>query len=105
MEKIIDENRYRTDVFEVVDEFPAGYIIWNIGRENFNHECFIPLAQRVSNNKKGLEYYHIKTDTLKALKVESEELALFLMKYAHKVDSVNSSNFDQIVKEFKEGKQ
>lgn len=105
MAQFEDSKFGRTDVFQIVDKFPEGYIIWNIGRHNFEHECYIPLAQRVSNNKKELEYYHIKTDSLKALKVESEELALYLMKYAHKVDSVNSTNFDKIVQKFKEEKQ
>lgn len=103
-----EDTKYgRTDVFQIVDKFPEGYIIWNIGRANFPHECYIPLAQRVSLNKHSLEYYHIKTDTLKALKVESEEVALYLMNYEHKhkTDSVNSINFDEIVKRFKEEKK
>lgn len=105
MAQIVDNKFGRTDVFQIVDKFPEGYIIWNIGRHNFEHECYIPLAQRVSNNKKELEYYHIKTDSLKALKVESEELALFLMKYNHTGKTITSNNFDEVVKKFKEAKQ
>lgn len=31
--------------YEIVDEFPAGYMVWNIGRENFPYEGFVPLAK------------------------------------------------------------
>ena len=58
--------------FEIVDELPQGYQIWNIGREHFNFEGFIPLCRVVGN-------FSINPDTLKALKVKSEAMALRLM--------------------------
>lgn len=105
MAQFEDSKFGRTDVFQIVDKFPEGYIIWNIGRENFPHECFIPLAQRKTENPKEHEYHHIKLDSLKTLKVESEELALYLMKYAIKREEVTSKNIDKIVQKFKEAKQ
>lgn len=91
---IIDQSTYgQVDKFEIVSEFPVGYVLWNIGRHNFQHERYIPLA------RPSEVPYHIKRDSLKALKVESEELALFLFKKAHKVE-INYSNFEQIVKDF-----
>ena len=51
--------------FETVNELPAGYIVWNIGRHNFQFEGYIPLCQNT-------EGYNVNTETLKALKVKSE---------------------------------
>lgn len=48
MEKFVDNNGYGTiHTFEIVSEFPHGYIIWNIGRRNFPHEGYIPLVMQI----------------------------------------------------------
>lgn len=76
MEMIIDKTPFgRTDVFEVVDDFTKGYQVWNIGRQNFNHDCFIPLCIADSECR-------VDMHSLKALRVESEELALHILKQA-----------------------
>ena len=74
--KIIDEKFGRKDVFEVVEEYPTGYIVWPIGRRNFQHPGYVPLAKRVSSDS-----YSIDINSLKAIKV-NEEIAEFILKEA-----------------------
>lgn len=76
MKKIVDVKLGRTDVFTVVNEFPKDYIVWNIGRQNFKHDGFLPLARRIGDT------HYINLNTLKAIEVESEELALAILKEA-----------------------
>ena len=79
METIVDKSYWgRTDTFEVVNEFPAGYIVWNIGRHNFPHPGFVPLAKPDPNQK-----YHILLHGLKALRCKDEETALRIIYLAH----------------------
>lgn len=76
MEKFVDDNGWGTiHTFEIVTEFPHGYIIWNIGRRNFPYEGYIPLCVADEN-------CHVDLDTLKALKVANEDFALALLKEA-----------------------
>lgn len=76
MEKFVDDNGWGTiHTFEIVTEFPHGYIIWNIGRRNFPHEGYIPLCVADEN-------CYVDLDTLKALKVANEDFALVLLKEA-----------------------
>lgn len=75
----------RIDRFEIVNEFPEGYQIWHIGRENFPHEGYLPLAVVDGN-------YHVDLSTLRCIKVESESLALAAMEAA--LDHVKRSDRD-----------
>ena len=79
--KIIDVKPYRTDEFDVVYEFPDSYVVWNIGRHNFLHPGYIPLA-RVDAT------YHVDLGSLKALYVGDENLCLAILHEAglHGVD-------------------
>lgn len=70
-----DKKHGRTDIFEIVNEYPAGYVVWNIGRHNFQHESYIPLARPTSD-------YHIDLSSLKAIKVKDEQTALAILKEA-----------------------
>lgn len=70
--------------------------VWNIGRHNFPHECYIPLVTEVKN-------YTINPDTLYAFKVESEELALMILKEAGHHE-VHYCDYQRIVKEYHEKK-
>lgn len=94
-ETIIDKHWYRTDVFEPVTEFPGGYFVWNIGRRNFPHERCIPLC------KMGYNEYpwqrNIDTSSLKYIMVETEELALRIMKEAGKRENVGRARFYDMV--------
>lgn len=53
----------RVDTFEVVESFPQGYIVWNIGDNMV--DGYLPLAQ-VENDSVNL-------NTLKAIKIDSNE--------------------------------
>lgn len=75
--KIIDETLDRVDIFDIVRNFPEGYIVWNIGRHNFQHPRYIPLAKPDPNHE-----FHVLPDELKALEVPSEEEALYILKRA-----------------------
>lgn len=70
--KIIDNEGNRMHPrheYEVVDRWPReGYEVWNIGRHNFEHEGYIPLAQVNAN-------YTINPITLKALHVGTRTFA------------------------------
>lgn len=76
---ITDKDR----VFEVVTRWPSSsrYKVWNIGRHNFEHEGYIPLAEVYPD-------YTINPRTLKALYVGDEALCLAVLHEAglHGVD-------------------
>lgn len=81
----------RTDKFEVVQDFIKGTIIWNVGRKNFDFRGYIPLVN-VDNdyNVVGTKY---------ALKVGSENLALYLLKQAS-YGTIDRDRFNELVEEF-----
>lgn len=45
MNILVTENYNRKDIFEIVDEYPHGYIVWPIGRRNFPFTGYVPLAK------------------------------------------------------------
>jgi hypothetical protein len=70
MKTIKNENRWgRIDRYEVVDTWPAGCVVWNIGRENFRHEGYLPLAYVSAD-------YQVDMSMLKAYHVGDEALCL-----------------------------
>lgn len=87
MSKMMNDGKY---TFEVVKEFPNGYKIWPIGRENFNHECYIPLCEVD-------KLHHVNVATLKALRVQDETLALTLLHEAVK-RGVNKNKYNKMIK-------
>ena len=91
METIIDKKWYRTDTFEIVEEFPTNYIVWYIGRHNFQHKGYIPLAEIDSSFD---DLCHIKTETLKTLFV-GEELSDFIIESAGR-KTINKKEFETI---------
>lgn len=60
----------KTDVFEITEKIPTGFFIWNIGENMETHE-YIPVCQYMKPEDK--ENFEINPDTLKAVKVTSEE--------------------------------
>lgn len=83
------DNGYGTTYhFEVVNHIPHGYVVWNIGRENFPFKKMIPLCQ--THN------YNIYPDTLKAYECSSEEIALKIMREAVR-KTVNALRIKQIL--------
>ena len=78
----------RTDRFLICDTWPAGYVVWNIGRHNFPFEGYLPLC--VCDNN-----YHVFINSLCCIKVESEELAIEVL-----CEAGRTGNYDY--KKFKE---
>ena len=90
-DKIIHKTRFgRTDVFEIVNKFPNGNVVWPIGRANFPYEGFIPLARPTDVP------YHIDMNSLKALRVD-EPIASDILKEASLYE-INSLNYEDVVR-------
>lgn len=104
MEKFVDPTPWgRVDEYELVDEFPTGYIVWNIGRQNFKHEGFIPLVKPDPHFEFG-----VLLKDMKALKCSSEDEALYILKRAssgnyrktRRSDGINREIFEELKKEY-----
>ena len=94
MEKnIIKDDRHE---FEIVESFPEGAFVWNIGRHNFPHECYVPLAFLDTSFS---DLCHVDVKRLKAIKVKSEEIALYIIDVAH-CKTVDKKEFEEIIKSF-----
>ena len=94
MEKnIIKDDRHE---FEIVESFPDGAFVWNIGRHNFPHECYVPLAFLDTSFP---DLCHVDVKRLKAIKVKSEEIALYIIDVAH-CKTVDKKEFEEIIKSF-----
>ncbi len=61
----------KIDVFEIVEKIPAGFFVWNIG-ENMGSNEYIPLAHDLHPENK--DCYEINPSTLKALKLQPEDV-------------------------------
>lgn len=61
----------RTDCFEIVNEIPVGYSIWNIGMNM--PEGWLPLCRMVQPNS---DNYEIELDTLKTIRVPNAQRVL-----------------------------
>ena len=85
----------RKDTFEIVDDFPKGYVVWNIGRDNVPFPCYIPLAKR----KRGS--YDVDVSTLKTVRCSDEETALRIMKEACR-HTVFRTTFIKLINELKQ---
>lgn len=94
MKTIIDKKYGREDKFEQVAEVPFGYFVWNIGRHNFPHEKCVPLCK---DGKNEFDWQrNIDINSLKYIEVESEELALRILKEAGR-KGVDRERFYEIV--------
>lgn len=60
--------------FEIVKDWPSNYFVWNIGRENFPFPCYLPLCKWGHNPEPWMR--NIDVNSLKAIKVDSEDIAL-----------------------------
>ena len=94
MEKNIIKDNGRE--FEIVESFPDGAFVWNIGRHNFPHECYVPLAFLDTSFP---DLCHVDVKRLKAIKVESEEIAIYIAEVAH-WKTVDKKEFEEIIKSF-----
>ncbi len=85
---IFRDSWHELGMFEVVDDFPGGYVVWNIGRHNFPHESYVPIAMDIGN---------YRVDNPKCIKVKSEELALSIMyKAAHGKGFIGRLDFNSL---------
>ena len=68
---ITSKDMWNTYTFEIVEKIPENYYIWNIG-ENMGSNEWIPLAEDLNPGDK--EDYHVNTETLKAIRLNPEEV-------------------------------
>ena len=90
---IIKDDRHE---FEIIESFPDDAFVWNIGRHNFPHECYVPLAFLDTSFS---DLCHVDVKRLKAIKVESEEIAIYIAEVAH-WKTVDKKEFEEIIKSF-----
>lgn len=64
----VAESFGRRDTFEIVEEFPLGYTIWNIGQHM--PDGYLPLCRVIAGT------YQIEPDTLKAIKIDGAQKIL-----------------------------
>lgn len=83
-----DEDVYR--VVDSIEDVPYAFKIWNIGRENFPFEGYIPMAR--------IEGYAVDTTTLIAVPMPSEEVALKLMKQSMNGKNINGRYLHKHIK-------
>lgn len=90
---LITEDHWHRDEFEIVSEFPNGYIVWNIGRQNFPFPGYIPLA------KPSDQPFYIKRDKLKTIRVD-EDLADAILKEAssERIGQIDKFMFEELLK-------
>lgn len=91
---LIKEDYWHRDEFEIVKEFPNGYIVWNIGRENFPFPGYLPLARPDDRP------YCIKRDKLKTIKID-ERTADEILKAASRgtYGRIDKFTFEDILKQ------
>lgn len=95
METLTSKTMHNTHTFEVVETFPHGYNVWNIGRKNFGFECYIPLAKPKTT---GYTFQRcIDPETLKAIKVKDEETALKILNLSS-YGVVGKKRFEELIR-------
>lgn len=70
---ITSETIWNTHKFQIVEKIPANFFVWNIG-ENMGSDEWIPLAEDLKPEDK--EDYHVNTETLKAIRLNPEEVQI-----------------------------
>ena len=90
MNTLVTEDYNRKDIFLIVDEFPCGYVVWNIGRGNFPFKGYIPLAKPTNTP------YNIDLHSLKAIKVVDDDLADSILKDAGR-RKIDKDEFQRII--------
>lgn len=90
------ENFGHKDVFEIVEEFPKDYIIWNIGRQHFPFAGYLPLARPHDTLP-----YHIDRNSLKTIRV-NDAFAEWLLKLVGKgtYGDIGYLEFETLKKKF-----
>ena len=70
---VMSKDIWNAHSFKIVEKIPENYYIWNIG-ENMGSDEWIPLAQDLKPEDK--EDYHVNTETLKAIRLNPEEVQI-----------------------------
>lgn len=70
---ITSETMWNTHKFQIVNRIPEGFYVWNIG-ENMRSDELLPLAEDLKPEDK--EDYHVNTETLKAIRLNPEEVRI-----------------------------
>ena len=95
MKTLISKTMYNTHTFKVVETFPYGYNVWNIGRRNFDFECYLPLAKPEPSKYPFQKC--IDAETLKAIKVTDEETALKILNLSS-YNVVDKKRFEELIR-------
>lgn len=83
--------------YEVVEEWPRGYFVWMIGRRNFPHPGYLPLA------KDAREQGYVDTDKLKAICVVDEGLCEYIAREGHYIHgNVTESVFKKMKQDYEQ---
>ena len=90
-EFFVSSNYRKADVFIKVDEWPDGYYVWPIGRQNFQFEGWLPLC------KDGNLKHTVNTNALKAIKVRSEDVALRCLDAANKGECKTKGDYIKLI--------
>lgn len=100
MEKFTHTDKYThtTHTYEVVDEIPNGYLIWNIG--HCAPEGYLPLC-RPAAHQPFPGGRHIDADSLKAIKIDGAEDILAAVGYA---EQNTLSEMERYVKRYRNSK-
>lgn len=88
---------HESDLYTTADEFPAGYLVWNIG-ERHSPRGYIPLC-KLKENQPFEWCRNIERDSLLALPV-SDEVRHVIMKKAGRTE-IDRKKFERIVKNMK----
>lgn len=88
---------HESDLYTTTDEFPAGYLVWNIG-EQHSPRGYIPLC-KLKENQPFEWCRDIERDSLLALPV-SDEVRRVIMKKAGRTE-IDKKKFERIVKNMK----
>lgn len=62
-------------VYELVTKIPKGFHVWNIG-DNMGADDLIPICERVSNDRFSDDYWKIKPETLKAIRLSPDDVKI-----------------------------
>ena len=70
---VMSKDIWNAHSFKIVEKIPENYYIWNIG-ENMGSDEWIPLAEDL--NPEDKEDYRVNTETLKAIRLNPEEVQI-----------------------------
>lgn len=83
----------RTDVFRIVDEWPLSHEVWNISRRGFPYKRYIPLVVVDA-------FYHVNKRNMCCIKLESEKLALAVLREAGHKNHLDKAWFEKFRDKF-----